>query len=279
MSPWQRLLEQPHSGGHFVQVYAAGDAAFVKNVGHYLWEGLRQGEGVLVVATAEHWRFFSLHLAALGADVERFVAGGQLSFLDAHQALTRFMIGGQPVWLEFERLVQGALRELRRQHRSERTRAYGEMVGILWKLRRYAAAVRLEQFWNRLLEQSSLSLYCAYAIDIFSPEFAGSNLDGVLRAHTHLIPAEPDGKLEAALYRSMDEVLGAEADELRDQIRRNVNASWAVLPSAENAVLWLRKNRPAQAEDILARARQHYGNLSAVKPWVASAVEERSGLQ
>lgn len=218
---------------------------------------------MLVIATAEHWQSFSQHLARLGADVQRFLTEGQLCVLDAHQALSRFLIGGVPIWVEFQKLVQGALRELRRQNRSERTRAYGEMVGILWKLRRYAAAVRLEQFWNRLLEQSSFSLYCAYAIDIFSPEFTGSNLDGVLCAHTHLIPAEPDGKLEAALYRSMDEVVGAEADELRRLIRRNVNPSWAVLPSAENAVLWLRENRPGQAEDILSRARQHYLNLGA----------------
>ena len=266
MSPWQRLLEQPHSGGHFVQVYAADDAALARNAGPYLWEGLRQGEGVLVVASTEHRQCFSQQLARLGADVERAVGEGQLSFLDTHQALSRFLIGGVPIWVEFERLVQGALRGLQRQKGIERTRVYGEMVGILWKMRRFAAAVRLEQFWNKLLEQSTFSLYCAYAIDIFSPEFAGSNLDGVLCAHTHLIPAEPDGKLEAAVYQSMDEVLGAEADELRRLIRTDVNPLWAVLPSAENAVLWLRKNLPGKAEDILSRAREYYLSLSVVAP-------------
>lgn len=31
--------------------------------------------------------------------------------------------------------------------------------------------IRLEQLWNKLLEQSSFSLYCAYAVDIFGKDF------------------------------------------------------------------------------------------------------------
>ena len=278
MSPWQRLLEQPHAGGHFAQVYAADDAALASNVGPYIWEGLRQGEGVLVVASAEHRQSFSQHLAKLGADVERAVADGQLSFLDAHQTLSRFLIGGVPIWAEFERLVRGALRGLQRQ-RTERMRAYGEMVGILWKMRRFAAALRLEQFWNKLLEQSSFSLYCAYAIDIFGPEFTGSCLDGVLCAHTHLIPAEPGGKLEAALYKSMDEILGGEAAEFKRLIRGEANPLWAVLPAGENAVLWLRKNLPGRAEEILSRAREHYLSQAGVAAPAARALGVCSGRQ
>jgi hypothetical protein len=43
MSPWEKLLERPHSRGHLVQLYQAGEAALAKNVAHYLWEGLRRG--------------------------------------------------------------------------------------------------------------------------------------------------------------------------------------------------------------------------------------------
>ena len=44
-------LEHPRSRDHFVQLYEADESALTKSVGHYLWEGLRRGEGVMVVVT------------------------------------------------------------------------------------------------------------------------------------------------------------------------------------------------------------------------------------
>ena len=60
------------------------------------------------------------------------------------------------------------------------------MVGLLWKARQFAAAIRLEQLWNKLLEQSAFSFYCAYAIDVFGKDFEVANLPSgrpTLRLH------------------------------------------------------------------------------------------------
>jgi len=258
LSPWEKLLERPHAGGHFVQLYEADEVALTKNVGRYLGEGLRRGEGVLVIATPEHLKLFSAHLELQGFDVALAISNRQLILQDAQQTLAQFMTDGQPVWERFESIVRAAMRQVRPAHGAEGLRAYGEMVGILWKARQFSAAIRLEQLWNRLLEQSTFSLYCAYAIDIFGKEFEVSNLDGVLSSHTHLVPAQPDGSLELALNRSMDEVLGPKADALRVLIKANYRPSWAVMPNAENIVLWLRRNLPEQADLIFSRARHHY---------------------
>ena len=258
MSPWQKLLERPHAGGHFAQLYAGDDGALVKNAGRYFWKGLRCGEGVLVIASPERHEPFARHLRTLGADIEQLLASGQLLFLDAHQTLAAFMTFGQPDWVRFEHVIHGAMRRVQLREDVHSARAYGEMVGILWQSRQYAAAIRLEQYWNRLLEQSQFSLFCAYSIDILGQDFAVSNLDAVLCTHTHLIPSESDGELETALNRAMDEVLGAEAGELRMLIRAKPNPSWAVMPAAENIILWLRKYLPARSQDIMTRARQHY---------------------
>jgi hypothetical protein len=83
------------------------------------------------------------------------------------------------------------------------------MVGILWKSRQYAAAVRLEQFWNKLLSRSSFSLYCAYRIDVFGIEFHGAALDALLCTHTHLVPAEMNGSCESAINRAIEEIVGS----------------------------------------------------------------------
>lgn len=260
MSPWEKLLDRPHSGSHFVQLYEAADTAgLAKNVGHYLWEGLRRGEGVLAIAAPDHQALLSRYLDGLGADLATLFDKRQLIFWDAERTLSRFMVGGQPDWHLFENVICAAMRQVRPADGSEGLRAYGEMVGILWKARQFAAAIRLEQLWNKLLERSSFSLYCAYAIDIFGTEIEVANLESVLCTHTHLIPAGPDGMLEVALHRSMNEILGPRADALRVLIKANYRASWAVMPGAENIVLWLRKNLPAHADGIVSRARRYYG--------------------
>ena|SRR5580698_4021333 len=261
MSAWEKLLKQPHPRGHFVQLYEADETALTKNVGLYLWEGLRQGDGVLVIAGQEHQRIFCQHLDGLGTDLATALGSRQLVFWDAQQTLAEIMTGGRPEWQTFESVIRAAMRVVRPAQGREGLRAYGEMVGILWKARQFAAAIRLEQLWNKLLEQSSFSLYCAYSIDLFGKELPVANLDGVLCTHTHLIPAQPDGTLEAALNRSMDDILGSKADALRILIKANYRPGWAVMPAAEAIVLWLRKNLPEQADQIVARSRYHYQTL------------------
>lgn len=257
MPPWEKLLEQPHSRSHFVQLYETGEGALTENAGRYLWEGLRRGDGALAIVTPEHRALFCRHLDRLGADLPELLGCRQLVFWDAQHTLAQFMAGGQPDWQRFESVIRRAMRQVRPAH-DEGLRAYGEMAGILWKARQFAAAIRLEQLWNKLLEQSCFSLYCAYAIDVFGKEFAVANLDGVLCTHTHLIPAQPNGTLETALNRSLDEILGSKAEGLRVLIGGNYRPGWAVMPTAEAIVLWLRYNLPEQADRIVARARYYY---------------------
>jgi MEDS: MEthanogen/methylotroph, DcmR Sensory domain len=257
-SPWEKLLERPHPGGHFVQLYESDESALMANVGRYMWEGLRRGEGVLVIAAEEHRRMFSHGLESLGADISDLLKTRQLVLWDAQQTLQDFMVSGQPDWELFEVTIRAAMRQVRPQEGVEELRAYGEMVGILWKARQYAAAIRIEQLWNKLLERSSFSLYCAYEIDLFGRNFDLCRLEGVLSTHSHLLPGRTDGMLERSLYRSMQDILGPDADRLRVGIKANHRPSWAVMPSAERIVLWLRKNLPEEADRILQHAAAYY---------------------
>jgi hypothetical protein len=258
MSPWEKLLERPHARGHVVQLYEQADElSLAANVSRYLWEGLRRGEGALVVATPEHRLLFSRELEKLSTEAPSTVRRGRLAFLDAWETLSRCMAGSQPEWGPFESVIGAAIGQALPQHGRAGLRAYGEMVGLLWNTGQLAAAIRLEQLWNRLLAQSSFSLYCAYPIDIFGKEFHPGSVDAILRAHTHVIPRQPDRNLEAALHRAMDEILGASAEGIKVRIGSLRDRSWALMPNAENIVLGLREYLPSQADDILARARRH----------------------
>jgi hypothetical protein len=223
---------------------------------------LRRGEGALVIATPEHRDLFSRHITQLGADVQTLVTNGQLVLLDAQETLNRFMVRGQPDWRLFEGVVNAAMRHVQTPNRGAGLRAYGEMVGLLWKIKQFAAAIRLEQLWNKLLEQSSFSLYCAYAIDLFGKELHVGALDDILCTHSHLVPAQPNGDLETALNTAMEEILGEKAAALKVLIKANYRPSWAIMPNAEAMVLWLRKNLPDRAEAIVSRSQEHYNLLS-----------------
>jgi hypothetical protein len=87
------------------------------------------------------------------------------------------------------------------------------------------------------------------------------------------LPAELDGKLETALHRAMDEVLGPDADRVRGSIRANFRPSWAVMPAAERIVLWLRKNLPEHAGRIVQRARECSRLLADASPTVPAVTQ------
>ena len=127
---------------------------------------------------------------------------------------------------------------------------------MLWTRGQFTAAVRLEQFWNRLLSRSSASLFCGYPIDIFSPGFQAGAVDAVLCAHSHVLPAEQGGNLEGAIDLALRSVLGHTASRLEPEMDHFGKNAWGKMPRAETRVLWIRKNLPDRAGEILARARQ-----------------------
>jgi len=68
MSPWERLLEKPHTRGHFVQVCQPGEKSLLTNVALYFSEGLKRGEGALAIVTPLHQEVFIRELGRSGVD-------------------------------------------------------------------------------------------------------------------------------------------------------------------------------------------------------------------
>ena len=257
MSPWEKLLESPDPHGHLVQLYGGDEQSLARNAGRYLIEGFKRRDGLLVIADARNSRLFRQHLQQSGVDVHSAIMSGRIFFEDARELLSRFMREGQPDWELFEIAVGAAMRKVRPKAIGGGLRAYSEMVGILWNGGQFSAAIRVEQFWNKLLGRSSFSLFCGYAIDVFGKDFQIAPMDELLCAHTHLLPGSK-GHLEASLNRAMDEVLGPDSHDLKLLIKANFRPAWAVMPRGESTILWLRNNLPAQADQILSRAREHY---------------------
>ncbi len=262
MTASANLLDNPGPEGHIVQLYGKDDRLLIRNLARYLAEGLRRGEGLLVIATPEHSGSVA-RLLREDAAYSKAVLEGRLVFLDAQATLDRLLVDDRPDRDLFESLIGEAVRGVRERAGHLGARAYGEIVGLLWKTGRFSAAVQLEEFWNGLLESSDISLFCAYPIDVFGEEFRVETVDSVLCAHTHMLPV--DEALESALNRAMDEVLGPRMASLRGLIKANYRPSWGVVPRSEAIILWLRNNLPGSAGEILDLAKTYYQPRAAAR--------------
>jgi len=224
---------------HGLQFYSADAQLLITNVAEFIREGVEAGEGILIVATADHWTALQRQFPA--------AAEAEVLFQDAGELLARLEAGGELEYARFEQLVGGVMRQLRPRLNGAPTRVFGEMVGLLWERREFEMAQRLEEYWNRLLATGNFQLFCAYPIDVFGPEFHSREAAAVICSHTHLLPSGDGRTVEAAVDRAGTDLFHSWETPLP-----------AGLPDGEAKILWLRENRPDSAETILAQARRHY---------------------
>ena len=240
---------------HLVELYDRDGSSLARNVGQYLFDGLRRGEGLLVIAGHEHAAAFRAELDRLGADSAAAERDQRLVVLGAPETLARFMADDSPDPELFRAMMTAAMRTVRRAGGG--LRAYGEMVGILWQAGNTQAAAALEGLWNRLLAETEVDLYCAYPIDVFGSDFHAAVVDEILCAHTQLVPSA-GANVVRAIERAMTDVLGSRAEGLRPLMKANHRPAWGDVPPGEAVILWLRNNLPDYADEIVGRARRYY---------------------
>ena len=69
-------------------------------------------------------------------------------------------------------------------------RTYAEMVDVLWKDSKEAAAIRLEILWNQLAHTRRFSLLCGYSMGSF---YKNAGFEDIVSQHTHVV--SPDGAI------------------------------------------------------------------------------------
>lgn len=182
-SPSPRAVASPSAPArpfHGVHFYDDADDLLPPLAG-YVGAGLLDGSGVIVVATANHRELLNRRLDKTLLVEAR--ASSRYLELDAAETLRRIMRSGYPDPDMFDLVVGSPL--LRSVARYGRVRAYGEMVGLLWTDGNAAAALRLEDLWNKLQERIAFPLLCAYPE--VGPE--GDGREHILRRHSHSLNA------------------------------------------------------------------------------------------
>jgi anti-sigma regulatory factor (Ser/Thr protein kinase) len=217
---------------HAVQFYQ-DDHELAASVGSYLAEGLRSGDGVIVVATTPHRLMFETVLAQAGIDVAGERNAGRLLTEDAAGLLRRILGKDGLDHGHFRSVISGLIHLAAASGR--RVRIYGEMVGLLWDAGHVAMAIELETLWNGLGARVPFSLLCGYPCH---PVASGATADAAREVgglHSNVIvtrsfPAELDS-VRAARHVTADLLDGETAQRLAE------DAAIVVTELTSNAVL------------------------------------------
>jgi hypothetical protein len=190
VKPTSRKTGADTDSGHFhgVQFYNDPDA-LCRIVGSFIGEGLEQGTVAVIIATPDHTERIESCLRRRGADIDALKRSGHLATFDAHATLQLFMTDSMPNPGAFRRTIGQILTDVRRGREHCTIRAYGEMVDLLWKDGREAAAIRLETLWNQLGGTHDFALLCGYSMGNF---YKGAALDEIKAQHSHHV--DDDGE-------------------------------------------------------------------------------------
>jgi PAS domain S-box-containing protein len=234
---------------HFVHFFE-DDQRLVGAVTDFLSRGLNSGQSVVVIATEPHRLAIGACLAGLGYDVDEVLRQDRMAFVDAREALSRFMAGGIPDEALFHATV-GTLIEARlRGSGPGGLRVYGEMVDVLWKDGLPEAAIRLEELWRDLTARHRFALLCAYTMGNFYGEApwgtegdssgtqpsTGAMTGRPLEQRALALEAEVQQRkrLEAALRRSL-----ADRRRVEVELRQAEHDLWEFLESAVEGLHWV----------------------------------------
>ena len=249
------LITNAPPGRHFAQLHRDQES-LATAVAAFAGVGLRRREGVVLVASAERAECILNKLEAAGSDVVAAAKAGSLVVLDARASLERFMHDGEPSWTEFRELAFAAFDSLR--SRRKHIRVYGEMVDVLWHEGRYDAAIRVEEFWNRLAAERSFSLFCCYVIDSLAEQSYDGPLHEIGRTHTDIVATSDDDRLHAAVDVASSEIFGSPLSALVSSSGHEDHDGEHRLPVGQRTMLWIKRHMPGSCTTVLSRVRSRY---------------------
>ena len=253
-APWRDLLADPGETGHIVQLYQDDDF-YGEAISHFAAEGIARGDSIILVATKPHWEIISRRLEARGLEVARLFREGQLTLLDADDTLPKFMAGNDPDGSIFKPLARQTIARARAGGKFPRVRWWGEMVNVLYVNGNPRGSNRLEEFFDEVAHQESISIFCSFLMDKFDPKIYDEAFGNVCRTHSHVIPTDDYTRHRITVNRALTEVIG----EIKGPLLESL-ISWggapSLMPSSQALLLWVKEKRPEHFERVLARARE-----------------------
>jgi hypothetical protein len=248
------LIDAPPNR-HFAQLHR-DPQTLTDAVTLYLQTGLRRGNGVVVIASRAHTDLFLTRLRADHLDPNAFLKSGQLELHGAELTLRKVMRNDTPHWDDFRRAMAAIFERVRAFGRGT-TRAYSEMVNLLWQEGKQDAAIRLEEYLNELARLYPFSLFCSYMLDSHHDHAYNGPLEEIGRTHTDILETADDERFRAALDAASRDVFGVPLSEMVGFSRRRESGEQR-FPSGQRTMLWVKRNLPSASAAVLERARRYY---------------------
>jgi DcmR-like sensory protein len=252
------LIDAP-ANRHFAQLHRDAQA-LTEAVTVYLQTGLRRGNGVVVIATPEHTERFRSRLREDGLDPGAYIKSGQLELHDAELTLRKFMRNDMPDWEDFRRAV-GAMFERIRAFGRGTTRAYADLVDVLWQEGKAEAAIRLEDYWNELARVYPFALFCSYMLDVHQDNAYTGPLEEIGRTHSDVLGDAEDERFREALDAASRDVFGVPLSQMVGFSAKRTSGEQR-FPSGQRTMLWVKRNLPTASAAVLERANRYYEDSS-----------------
>ena len=254
-SPANALLIEAPVNKHFAQLHR-DPQTLTDAVTIYLETGLLRGNSVVVIASPKHTDLFLARLRSDGVEPGAFLKSGQLELHDAELTLRKCMRNDMPDWEDFRRAMAAIFERIRAFGRGT-TRAYGEMVDLLWHEGKQDAAIRLEEYWNELARLYPFSLFCGYLLDVQHEHTYSGQLEEIGRTHSDIIGTPEDERFRVALDSASRDLFGVPLSQMVGFSHKRDSGEQR-FPSGQRTMLWVTRNLPSASAAVLERARRYY---------------------
>lgn len=248
------LTEAP--AGHFATL-EQNTVALARSASRFLEEGIRNGSAAVLIAAQPTRDYFIQYIQNAGFDADELVASGLLTIIDAEPTIDRLMRYSVPDWDEFNRIVGSAVIRAGRAARPT-PRVYGELVNLLWQSNRERAAIRIEEYLNKLSRKHRFSIFCGYVVDCHDRAAYSGPLHEIGRTHSTVIASEDDRPFSRALERACSEVYGISVSLLLKLSNSENVVGESRLPTSWRTLRWLMKSMPVSGESVFLRTLRYY---------------------
>jgi hypothetical protein len=254
------LLAEAPLGSHFVQLHPSSES-LAGDFAQFVISGIRRSERVLMIALPSHVKSVLDKLQRLYYEPAVLQWSGQLAVLDAQWTLGQIMHGDQPSWSAFRRVVESGFTRGREVY-PKGSRAYSELVNILWQRGNFSGAMELERYWGRLVLEHGFPLLCSYLLDPWKPACYDTPLKDIGRMHHGVVPSGEDKRFRAAVEAASAEILGEAFFKTGRGSQAMERGGEDGLPEGYNRILHLNRVMPQSCGRVLDRAREIYADAA-----------------
>lgn len=156
----------PGAGSHHHEAgFYSDDQSLLHALTQFTGAALRNGDGVIVIATESHRQSLLSRLQAQGLDIDAATEQGSYIALDAAEAIKAVTINGLPDPVRFSQLVGDLIVKAAKSATGEKARVaiYGECGQLMLAEGNAEAAIQLEKLGNRLATTYEADILCGYS--------------------------------------------------------------------------------------------------------------------